>query len=149
MQKAGRSSGLRLETKWRSTTTGASSQMAPALIEVILDAGRAGDADAAVNAGGDRDPAAVADGGDEFAGVVEVADELEDVRVAAELVGHAAAGDDDAVEVARLHVGDRRVGDTRIAVLPYVASWPRLPATTTCAPASSSRSLGYQSSRSS
>src|SRR5205085_9972320 len=84
--------------------------------QIVLDAGRAGDANAAINAGGDRNPAAVADGGDEFAGFVEIADELQHVAVAAELVGHEAAGNDDAIEVASPHAGDGSVGDARIAV---------------------------------
>ena len=85
--------------------------------EVVFDAGRARDADAAVNAGRDRNPAAVADRGDEFFGFGELAHETFYFFVAAKFIGHEAAGDHDAVEVVALHEGDRSIRATRVAVL--------------------------------
>src|SRR6516164_2364113 len=47
--------------------------------EIVLDARRAGDSDATIDAGRDRYPGAVADGGDELSYCVKVADELQHV----------------------------------------------------------------------
>ena len=67
-QKSGRSSGLRLETKCRSTTTGGILPNRAGVDQIVLDARRAGDAHAAIHAGRNRDPAAVANRGHQLAG---------------------------------------------------------------------------------
>ena len=59
----------------------------------------------------------MADRGDELAVGGELADEIEHLFITAEFVGHPAAGKQDAVEIGRLHVGDRRIARAGIPVL--------------------------------
>ena len=101
-QNSGRSSGLRLETKWRSIDHRGVFPHGAGVDQVVLDARRAGDPHAAIDAGRDRNPAAVADGGHQLAGGGELAHQLQHLGVAAELVGHEAAGHDQAVEIGAL-----------------------------------------------
>jgi hypothetical protein len=95
--------------------------------EVVLDPGRAGDADPAINPSGNRDPSAVADRRDRLARRVEVANEFQHLRVTSELVGHKTPGDDERVEVGRIDLVDRHIRSAGVTVLPHVLRLPLWP----------------------
>ena len=84
--------------------------------QVVLDAGAAGHPHAAIDPRRNGNPAAVADRRHELAAGGTLPHEFEHLLVATEFVGHPAAGEYDALKVARLHVADRRVARARIAV---------------------------------
>ena len=84
--------------------------------QVVLDAGAAGHPHAAIDPRRNGNPAAVADRRHELAVGGTLPHEVEHLLIATELVGHPAAGEHDALKVARFHVTDRRVARARIAV---------------------------------
>src|SRR5262245_24736840 len=93
------------------------------IYQIVLDPERTRHAHAAIHSRRNRYPAAVADRGDQLAGLVKVANELQHIAVAAELVGHEAAWNDEPLEVAGPHPGDRRIGHAGIAILAGVATF--------------------------
>ena len=145
----GRSAGVRELTRFPSTTSGASTQSAPAFVmssrmPTVLVARRP----FRIPAETSTQPC-VADERDELPGGMDVPDKAEHVGITAHLVGREASGNEEAVEVGRAQVGKRRVGAARVPVLPGDVVPAVGPATTTFQPSSSSRMRGYHSSRSS
>ena len=99
----------------------------PGVFEIVANAGRASDADTAVDARRDRNPAAVTDRRDQLASVGEMTRQRFDDGIAAELIGRKAAWDDEAREFASDDVFERGVADAGIAMLARVllaGLWP-------------------------
>ena len=121
---SGRSAGLRLDTKCRSTTSGGVFPHRPGIHEIVLDTRRTGHLDPRINSGRNRNPSSMTDRRHQLAGLGERANERSTWGSSANFIGHPAAWTDDSVKIARFHVGDRRVAGAGIAVLAAVQLCP-------------------------
>ena len=116
-QKAGMSSTTRPQTRFPSRNAGSSTQVAPAFTQVVADPERARRAAPVDDARRDRDQSAVADDPDRLAGPVDRGHEVRHGPVAAQLVGHPAAGDHEPVVLVGVEPADLDVDRHREAVL--------------------------------
>ena len=120
-QNAGRSSGLREETRPSSTTTSSSTHVAAGVADVGLQRRPRRDRAPAQDVGLDQRPRAVADHADRLGLLEEAADEGDGVLVHAQEVGVGdAARQHEPVVVGRARVGHRAVDRERVALVEVV-----------------------------
>jgi len=90
---------------------------AASVLQIVLDAARAGDATSLENLRGDGNPATVTDEGDELALLKELTRERKHLRIAPQLVRHEAAGNQQPGEVRTAGVIEQQVGLRGVTML--------------------------------